>query len=73
MTEQARRVVDPHHIRPATPNRLRNGSAGVVRAKPDELAALIEQALDLPERMCMVQADGGKANWSTARVCRAHC
>jgi hypothetical protein len=34
---------------------------------------LIEEALDLPEGMCMVQSDGGKSNWLTALVCCAHC
>jgi hypothetical protein len=52
---------------------MRNGSTGVVRAEPDELTALIEQALYLPEGMCMVKADGGKANWSTAVVWCDHC
>jgi hypothetical protein len=39
---------------------LRNGRSGVFGAEPDELAALIEQALDLPESVCMVETDGGK-------------
>jgi hypothetical protein len=49
-----------------------DGRSGVLGAEPDELTALIEQTLDLPESMCMVQADGGKPNWRTALVCRAH-
>ena len=72
ITEQARRILDPHHVRPATPSRLRNGSGWVVGAEPDQLTALIEQSLDLPEGMCMVQADGGKSNLSTVLVCCAH-
>jgi hypothetical protein len=51
------------------PSFLCNGSIGVVRAEPDELTALIEQALDLPEGMRMVQTNGGKSNWLTALVC----
>jgi hypothetical protein len=51
---------------------LRNGRSGVLGAEPDGLAALIEQALDLAESMCMVQADGGKPNYSTALVCCTH-
>jgi hypothetical protein len=54
------------------PNRLRNGRSRVVRAEPDGLAALTEQTLDLPESMCMVQADGSKPNWSIALLCCAH-
>ena len=54
------------------PSRLRNGRSGVVGAEPHELAALIEQALDLPEGMRMVQADGGKTNWLTDLLCCAH-
>jgi hypothetical protein len=73
IAEEARRVVYPRHVRPAVSNRLRNGSAGVVGAEPDGLTALIEEALDLPEGMCMVQSDGGKSNWLTALVCCAHC
>jgi hypothetical protein len=49
-----------------------DGRSGVLGAEPDELTALIEQTLDLPESMCMVQADGGKPNWRTALVCCAH-
>ena len=51
-------------VRCAAPNRLRNGRSGVPEPWPDGLAALIEQALDLAESMCMVQADGGKPNLS---------
>jgi hypothetical protein len=51
---------------------LRNVRSRVAGAEPDELAALIKQALDLPESMCMVEADGGKPNWSTALLCCAH-
>jgi hypothetical protein len=71
--EQARRVVDPRYVGPAAPSFPCNGGAGVVRAEPDELAALIEQALDLPEGMGMVQANGGKSNWLTALLCCVHC
>src|SRR5215207_11048122 len=39
--EQACRVLVPRHVRPATPNRLRNGRSGVVGAEPDEFTALI--------------------------------
>jgi hypothetical protein len=51
---------------------LRDGRSRVLGAEPDELTALIEQTLDLPENMCMAQADGGKPNWRTALACCAH-
>src|SRR4029450_8781041 len=65
ITEQARHILDPNPVRPARPNPLRHGRGGV-------LAALIEQALDLPESVCMVETDGGKPNWSTGLLCCAH-
>ena len=65
ITDQARRIMDPHHVGPATPSRLRDGSGWVIGAEPNQLTALIEQSLNLPEGMCMVQADGGKSNLLT--------
>ena len=49
--KQAHLVVDPRHLGPAPPSRLRNGSISVLGAEPDELATLIKKALDLPEGM----------------------
>src|SRR4029450_13222538 len=49
ITERARHVLDPHHVRPASPNLSCNGRSGVLGAEPDELRALIEHTLDMPD------------------------
>jgi hypothetical protein len=71
--QQARGVVRPPRVGPATANLLRHRGGGVVGAEADELAALPEQPLDLPEGMRVVQADGGEPHGSTALVRSAHC
>ena len=72
IAEQGLRVVAHSHVGPAFANRPRDRRGRVVGAEPDELAALAQQPVDLPEDMCVVQADGGEPYRPIILILRGH-
>ena len=58
--QQLAAVGDPRGVRPAGPGGLGHRGVRVVGAQPDELAALTQQTLGLPEGVGVVQADDGE-------------